>query len=64
MKVGDKVTYVAPSGREKGIVKSICDREYVFVVYDCGGNWVDNYNEYVGVRTNKDNLVMGWVDDV
>ena len=59
MKVGDKVTYIAPSGKEKGIVKSICDQEYVFVVYNCGGDW-DNYAEYTGARTNKDNLVLGW----
>ncbi len=59
MKVGDKVTYITSFEKEKGIVKSIRDQEYVFVVYKCGGDW-DNYAEYTGARTNKDNLVLGW----
>ena len=32
MKPGDKVTYVTPFEREKGIVKSIPDSEHVFRV--------------------------------
>lgn len=57
--VGDKVTYEAHFKSERGIVKSICDEEHVFVVYHCNDDW-DNYKDYTGARTNVSSLMPGW----
>ena len=58
--VGDKVTYVSHHGTlENGVVKSIQNDSYVFVVYHCGGDW-ENYQNYTAARTDTDSLVKGW----
>ena len=59
MKPGDKVTYVTPFEREKGILKSIPDSEHAFVVYHCGGDW-ENYQNYTAARTRISDLKPGW----
>jgi hypothetical protein len=56
---GDKVTYKTPYKTEKGIVKSISDENYTFVVYHCGDDW-KNYRDYTAARTPNQNLVHGW----
>lgn len=61
MKVGDKVHYFTPYKTENGIVKSMPDFEFAFVVYNCAGEW-DNYQNYTGARTAKHDLREGWVD--
>jgi len=61
-KVGDKVTLVSYNRNEHGIIKSIPDYRYVFVVYNCGGDW-DHYQDYTAARTELANLVPGWVGD-
>lgn len=58
-KVGQKVTYHSFDKHEKGIVKSLSDNEYVFVVYNCGGEW-DNYKDYTAARTRIADLTIGW----
>jgi len=57
---GQKVTYVTDYKKEKGIVKSICDDGFVFVVYNCGGNW-GNYKDYTAAKTKISDLERGWV---
>lgn len=61
-KVGEHVHYVPVVGKkENGIVKSLCeDHEYVFVVYNCAGEW-DRYHEYTAARTNVNDLHIGWI---
>ena len=59
-KIGKKVTYKTPYKCEKGIIKSISDEDYSFVVYHCNDDW-DNYKEYTAARTPNANLVPGWV---
>lgn len=60
MKPGQKVTYVSIGRVEDGIVKSISDDNYVFVVYHCGGNW-DRYFDYTAARTKIKDLRLGWL---
>ena len=60
--IGEKVTYVTPYKKEKGIVKSISDAENTFVVYNCGGEW-DNYKDYTAARTSNKDLIKGWADE-
>jgi len=63
LSVGDKVTYVTPFFvREKGILKSIVNHEYCFVVYNCDGDW-ENYENYTGACTRVGDLVEGWSDE-
>jgi len=57
--VGEKVTYVTPYKKEKGIVKSIASEDSTFVVYHCGDEW-DNYKEYTAARTQNKDLIKGW----
>lgn len=60
-KVGDKVTYNSGHGnRSHGIVKSIPDEDHCFVVYDCGGDWEQAF-DYTAARTDKSDLLKGWV---
>ena len=59
-KVGQKVTYVTPYEKERGIVKSQAGEGHVFVVYNCGGNWND-YQNYTAARTRIVDLEMGWI---
>lgn len=59
IKVGSKVTYVTPHKTECGIVKSIPDDDYAFVVYHCAGNW-DDYENYTAARTRIADLELGW----
>ena len=59
MDIGDKVTYKTSYKVEHGIVKSISDFSYVFVVYHCGGDW-NNYKDYTGARTAISDLIEGW----
>ena len=60
LKVGMKVSYVTPYKVERGIVKSFCeDGEYVFVVYNCGGEW-EHYKDYTAARTKISDLEKGW----
>jgi transcriptional antiterminator len=59
MKCGDKVTYVSHNKKEKGIVKSFSDDDYVFVVYHCDNNWED-YKNYTAARTRICDLILGW----
>lgn len=56
---GTKVTYKTPYKEEKGIVKSRCNSAYVFVVYNCAGDW-DNYEDYTAAKTRVEDLVEGW----
>jgi transcriptional antiterminator len=55
---GSKVTYKTPHKTEKGIVKSIPDKEHAFVVYHCGGDW-NNYENYTAARTRISDLKLG-----
>jgi len=58
--VGEKVTYVPTVGAfENGIIKSIQNDNYLFVVYHCGDDW-DNYQNYTAAKTHIDFLVRGW----
>lgn len=60
LKKGTKVTYNNGYGEERGIVKSFCDNpDYVFVVYNCAGNW-DDYENYTAARTFIKDLEIGW----
>lgn len=60
-KIGDKVTYISKYKKEQGIVKSISELDdFVFVVYNCGGDW-DNYQNYTGASTSINDLVVGWI---
>ena len=65
MKVGDKVTYVPtayPKAKmEIGRIKEIHSKDYVFVVYNCDGNWL-KYRHYTAQLTRTDCLVLGWRD--
>ena len=62
-KEGDSVTYFpeySPDKEgEKGVVKSVQDENFVFVVYNCGGEW-HKYKEYTAARTNVKDLKNGW----
>ena len=61
IKPGDKVTYVAPFKKEHGIMKAqSIDSNYIFVVYNCGGNW-NNFMNYTGACTRIEDLVEGWI---
>lgn len=59
IEVGQKVTYVTPYKKEKGIVKSLSSEGYAFVVYHCGGDW-EHYSSYTGARTRIEDLEKGW----
>jgi len=65
MKPGDTVLYIDPSSvnnmtrTRKGIILSIADDEHAFVVYDCGGEWL-NYRDYTAAKTNVKQLKLGW----
>lgn len=60
VKPGQKVTYAPDYGKEeKGIVKSLSNENYAFVVYHCGGNWKD-YENYTAARTRIKDLKEGW----
>lgn len=59
LKPGDKVTYTSFSNKERGIVKSVSDRDHVFVVYSCDDNW-EHYQDYTAARTRVEDLVKGW----
>ena len=62
-KSGDKVTYVTPYKQEHGIIKGNCnDANFVFVVYNCGGEW-DNYMNYTGASTRRKDLIKGWINE-
>lgn len=56
---GQKVTYTTDYKTEKGIVKSVQNEDYAFVVYHCAGNW-DNYQNYTAARTRIEDLEPGW----
>jgi hypothetical protein len=58
---GDKVTYVTPYKKERGIVKRVSDDKHTFVVYHCGGEW-DKYDDYTAARTENKDLVKGWIE--
>jgi hypothetical protein len=60
MEPGQKVTYLSHGKTEHGIVKSISDKNHVFVVYHCDGNW-DRYQDYTAARTAILDLVSGWI---
>lgn len=62
-KKGDSVRY-CPShgGEEKGVVKSVDDKGFCFVVYNCGGEW-HKYEDYTAARTNPNDLKKGWYDE-
>ena len=60
VKVGDKVTYMTPYKKQHGIVKSIYDDSFAFVVYYCGEDW-ENYFNYTAAKTANKNLVDGWL---
>ena len=60
MESGQKVTFLTEFRKERGVVKGLCDDEdYVFVVYNCGGNW-GNYENYTAEKTRVDDLKLGW----
>lgn len=59
LKSGDKVTYVTPYKKEKGIVKSVPDDRHAFVVYNCEDDW-DSYENYTAARTRIEDLKPGW----
>ena len=61
MNIGDKVHYVSVGKVENGIVKSLPDFEFAFVVYHCAGEW-DNYQNYTGARTRISDLREGWAE--
>jgi len=68
LKENQKVHYIEskktdPSDWQNGIVKSIQDEDYAFVVYHCNGEW-DNIENYTAQRTNISQLERGWVLDV
>lgn len=52
-----KVIYIP--NQEKGIVKSVVDADFVFVVYSCNNDW-ENYKNYTGVKTATKDLKLGW----
>ena len=65
MNIGDKVTYIPfeecdRSLYEHGIVKAPSVDNYLFVVFNCGGNW-DEYSNYTAQRTCIDDLREGWI---
>ena len=67
LKEGDKVRYqpeyYGPKKWENGIVRTIPShtKDSVFVVYNCGGDWV-NYKMYTSALTNLRDLKEGWKD--
>lgn len=63
MNPGQKVTYIGNphKGPEKGIVKSLSDSDYRFVVFNCDEDW-ENYVYYTGNRCKVDELVLGWIN--
>lgn len=63
MQKGEKVSYVPYKGAspERGVVKSVHDG-WAFVVYKCNEDW-DNYENYTGIRTPLDKLIIGWLED-
>jgi hypothetical protein len=59
--IGDFVTYIPYSKCpveqwQKGRVKSLSDKEHVFVVYHCNNDW-DTYKNYTPARTNIKDLL-------
>ena len=61
--VGKKVHYKVSHGPiENGVIKSLSDANHVFVVYNCGGNWM-KYHNYTAARTHISDLKLGWSDD-
>jgi len=64
-KIGDSVTYYPEYGEpEKGVVKSLCDDpNYVFVVYNCNGEW-HRYKDYTGCRTCVADLKSEWHENL
>lgn len=62
IKSGQKVTYVTDYRKEQGIVKSISNDDYVFVVYHCNEDW-DNYSNYTAERTRIKDLKLGWEEN-
>lgn len=60
MKIEDKVAYIKHDGTfENGMVKSLSDKEHVFVVYHCNDDWY-NFQDYTAARTPISQLVIGW----
>jgi len=65
LKVGDKVHYIPFSDCdesiiENGIVKSLQNEEYCFVVF----HWSDTpekYQDFTGQRTDIKSLKKGWI---
>lgn len=60
IEIGQKVTYLKDFEKEKGIVKSLSNEDYAFVVYHCGFDW-NNYEQYTGARTKIEDLKKGWL---
>ena len=60
MNIGLKVTYKTKHKKEHGIIKSVSDKDHVFVVFNCDDNW-DEYYNYTATRTRKSDLIFGWV---
>ncbi|MGW8324120.1 MAG: hypothetical protein ACWGNI_00360 [Desulfobacterales bacterium] len=56
---GQKVTYNSFNKKDHGIVKSISDDGYAFVVYYCDEEW-ERYFDYTASRTRIDDLTEGW----
>ena len=64
-KVKQKVHYIPfkgcdPSQYENGIVKSIQNEKYVFVVYHCNEDW-KNINNYTAASTRISQLKAEWI---
>lgn len=57
---GEKVTYNDGFKKEHGIVKSIQDDNYCFVVYHWNGESSD-YRDYTAQRTSNNDLKKGWL---
>jgi len=58
--VGERVTYVTPFKKERGVVKSISDENNTFVVYNCNNEW-HRYFDFTAARTSNDDLKKGWI---
>lgn len=66
-KKGDKVYYEPylgchPTKCQNGIVKRDEGGDYLFVVYNCGGNW-DFYENFTAANTPRTKVKSGWIDD-
>lgn len=60
---GTKVHYLKADGTsENGIVKSIRDENYVFVVFHCCEDW-ENYQNYTGQLTKLIDLHLNWKEN-